>query len=260
MSAHARISEIKREGYDIDFGDVFNQSFENYKKIALNAGVAFILLGVAMCVILFGIMAVSVGVSSFSEGMAGMNPANLSGIGSIVYIVSIVVISGLAAPINAGILKMAYQAYHNEPFSVGTTFDYYKSPYFQELFIVAALLGFLNGVMQLLMVRLGFPFIGQLANYVVSFFMLLTTPLIVFGGLKAIEAIKASAMVVSKQFLILLGLVIVALIVSCLGFIAFCIGIIFTFPFFYATVFCIYNYVIGTENEDELDQIGVPVE
>jgi hypothetical protein len=33
-----RIKEIVHNGYALDFADVFNKAFENYKKIALYAG------------------------------------------------------------------------------------------------------------------------------------------------------------------------------------------------------------------------------
>src|SRR6478609_10544901 len=42
-----RLLDIKKNGYQIDFANVFNHAFENYKKIALYAGLAlfvFILL------------------------------------------------------------------------------------------------------------------------------------------------------------------------------------------------------------------------
>ena len=37
-STKKRIEEIKNNGYELDFSDVFNHAFENYKKIALYAG------------------------------------------------------------------------------------------------------------------------------------------------------------------------------------------------------------------------------
>ena len=36
-----RIAEIKKNGYQLDFGTVFEHAFENYKKIALYAGLLF---------------------------------------------------------------------------------------------------------------------------------------------------------------------------------------------------------------------------
>ena len=47
-----RLLEIEKNGYQIDFGNVFNHAFENYKKIALYAGsviVIFSILFVVFC-------------------------------------------------------------------------------------------------------------------------------------------------------------------------------------------------------------------
>ena len=38
------LENIKANGYNIDFGTVFNGAFENYKRIALNAGLAILLI------------------------------------------------------------------------------------------------------------------------------------------------------------------------------------------------------------------------
>ena len=50
-STQERIELIRNQGYSIDFGNIFNHAFENYKKIALYAGlmifVFFVLLTIA---------------------------------------------------------------------------------------------------------------------------------------------------------------------------------------------------------------------
>ena len=38
-----RIEEIKKNGYTLDFGNVFNHAFENYKKIALGTRASHVL-------------------------------------------------------------------------------------------------------------------------------------------------------------------------------------------------------------------------
>ena len=40
-TAQNRIEDIKKNGYTLDFGNVFNLAFENYKKIALYGGLVF---------------------------------------------------------------------------------------------------------------------------------------------------------------------------------------------------------------------------
>jgi hypothetical protein len=53
-----RIKEIVHNGYALDFADVFNKAFENYKKIALYAGLMIFVFMVILILII-----VSVGIS-----------------------------------------------------------------------------------------------------------------------------------------------------------------------------------------------------
>ena len=47
-----RLQDIEKNGYQLDFGNVFNHAFENYKKIALYAGLVLFVF-----TILFGFFA-----------------------------------------------------------------------------------------------------------------------------------------------------------------------------------------------------------
>jgi len=256
MTAKTRIEDIKNHGYDIDFSDVFNKSLENYKKIALNAGIVFILASIILGSIIIGTIAVIWGAASITQNLADLKIYNFSGVTILAYVFVIAMISGMISPLSAGILKMAHHASNNLEFSVGTAFDYYKGSYFKELFIATMLLSFLSVGVDSLLGILEIRFIGVLFSYIISFFTFLTIPLIVFGNLKALEAIQASFIIVSKQFFVLLGLLIVAVIMTALGFIGFCIGIFFTLPFLYSTYYCIYDSIIGTGYKSELEEIG----
>jgi len=98
----------------------------------------------------------------------------------------------------------------------------------------------------------GIRFLGVILTYTISFFTFLVIPLIIFGNLKVAEAIKGSFIIVSKQFFILLGLLIVAVIMAMLGLIGFCIGIFFTIPFIYSMYYAIYKDNIGFDDEVEV--------
>ena len=57
--AQDRIEDIKKNGYTLDFGNVFNLAFENYKKIALYGGLVFfvfaVLFSILGAVVLFSV-------------------------------------------------------------------------------------------------------------------------------------------------------------------------------------------------------------
>ncbi len=260
MTTKNRIEEIKNYGYDIDFSEIFNKSLENYKKIALQAGVVFILFSLIILAIVIGIIGAFVGVSAFTSNLANFKIENFSAATILIYVLFVSLISGLASPLSAGILKMAHNASNRQEFSIGTAFEYYKGTYFKELFVAALLISFLTLGVSTLLDSLHVPFVGSLIVYIISFFTFLTVPLIIFGNLKAMDAIQGSFTIVSKQLFVLIGLLLVAAIIAMLGFVGFCIGIFFTLPFLYATYYCIYDGIIGTGFQSELDEIGFSVE
>ena len=49
-----RLEEINRNGLHLDTGVLIDQSFENYKKIALIAGLAFLIMVIIITVLLIG--------------------------------------------------------------------------------------------------------------------------------------------------------------------------------------------------------------
>ncbi|NHM08238.1 hypothetical protein G4D82_13495 [Flavobacterium sp. CYK-4] len=243
MNTKDTIQQIKTNGYPLDFSAVFNQTFENYKKIALNSGLAMILLTILFC-FFFGILAVGVfGLAISAETMADFKVENLSPIWFVGYLFFIMVLCILASPINAGLIKMARSAQHGEAFSVLTIFDYYRGPYFKEIVMATVVITFFSTTLSMGLQWVGFPILGMLISFSVSILTFLTLPLIIFGNLNAMEAIEGSIVAVSKQFLLLFALLIVGFIFVMLGFIGFCVGIFFTMPFMYSMYYIIYREI-----------------
>ncbi|RTY73529.1 hypothetical protein EKM05_06055 [Flavobacterium sp. GSP27] len=252
-----RIHEIEKNGYPLDFGIVFNHAFENYKKIAIYAGliifVFFILLIVFVSVIL---------VAFFDSAMIlekmkpeNLQPENLS-LNFILIVSGVsVLLSSLFSPISAGLIKMAYCAERDEEFHVSTMFEYYKISYFKELFIATLLISIFSTLLSSLIDYAQIPFIGFIITVTITLFTILTIPLIIFGNLNAIEALKSSILIVVKQPLILLGLLVVGAISTLVGLIGCCIGIVFTVPFMYSLYYAIYSEIIGFETTLEPEQM-----
>ncbi|RTY79251.1 hypothetical protein EKL97_12825 [Flavobacterium sp. LS1P28] len=252
-----RIHEIEKNGYPLDFGIVFNHAFENYKKIAVYAGliifVFFILLIVFVSVIF---------VAFFDSAMIleKMKPENLQlenlSLNFILIVSGVsVLLSSLFSPISAGLIKMAYCAERDEEFHVSTMFEYYKISYFKELFIATLLISIFSTLLSSLIDYAQIPFIGFIITVTITLFTILTIPLIIFGNLNAIEALKSSILIVVKQPLILLGLLVVGAISTLVGLIGCCIGIVFTVPFMYSLYYAIYSEIIGFETTLEPEQM-----
>jgi hypothetical protein len=243
------LDNIRANGYDIDFGTVFNNAFEVYKKIALQAGLAILLMTIFIC-IAAGLLAVGViGVAISMESLEQFKVENMSILWLVAYIFCMILFGALTSPIHAGLIKMAQDAYQGDDYSVSTVFDYYRSVYFKEIVTATVVITFFSTVLSVGLQWVGFQWLGVIMSLSISVLTFLTIPLIIFGDLKAMEAIEGSILVVSKQFLILFALIIVATIFICLGIFGFCIGIFFTLPLIYALYYTIYREIFGNQTQ-----------
>ena len=251
-----RIEEIKINGYQLDFGDVFNHAFENYKKIALYAGLVIFIFAVVFGVLLAGAINYLFDVSTLNENaiedlIEKLKSQTTSVNFILIFIVSNVLFTSLISPLKAGFLKMADCGEKNEAFHLSSIFSYYKAPYFMEIFIATMVLSIISITLSMLLNLSGIQAIGILATYTLSFISLLTIPLIIFGKLKALEAIKTSIMLVMKQPFVLLGLIIVAFFASMVGFIGCFIGVFFTIPFLFSINYSIYSAIVGVDSQND---------
>lgn len=248
------IENIKSQGFDLDFGTVFNHAFETYKKIAINGGVAF-LLYLLLLIIAGGVLVIGIiGFETDFEELQNFTIANFSAVGILVYSGIMILFAALTSPFNAGLIKMARNASKNEEFSIGTAFEYYGSSYFKDIFLATLILSSFTTLVSVGLELVEYKFLGVLVNLIFSFMTFLTLPLIVFGNLKPLDAIEGSITIVSKQFFILLGLLIVAGLFCMVGIFAFCIGIVFTMPMLSAISYSIYATAIDDEESKNIEE------
>ena len=261
MKTDERIETIKQEGYELDFGTVFNDAFENYKKIVVHAALAIILFSVLLGLILIAVIFMAIDSNNLTESIAGFQVANFSTQGIIAYWVGTILSAGLMSPFTAGIIKMAQSAAKHEDFSVGTVFQYYQNSYFKPLFLAAVGIALFSSTLSVASEIIGYKILLVLITLLFGFLTFLTIPLIIFGNLKAIDAIKGSILIVSKQPLILLALLIVSALFCMIGIIGLCIGIFFTIPFMYSMYYCIYSAIMGDEDSNaETEEVIVEIE
>ena len=251
-----RIAVIRNEGYSLDFGNVFNHAFENYKKIALYAGLMIFVFFVILIIAIVAGLVIAFGSAGVLENF---KPENLRaedfGLNTLLIINGVsVLLASLLSPITAGLIKMAYCAEKDEEFHVSTMFEFYSAPYFKELFTATFLVTLVSGALSTAINYFQIPIIGFVITVVVSLFTVMMIPLIIFGKLKGVEAIETSIMIVAKQPLVLLGLILVGSIASMVGFIGCCIGVLFTIPFMYSLYYAIYTEIIGIPSENELEE------
>ncbi|MDG2431691.1 hypothetical protein [Flavobacterium sp.] len=249
----SKIEALKANGYQLEFENVFNLAFENYKKIALYAGLMIFVFSILISILLVTGLISYFGVTGFVEAMKpeNLNAASLSESSNLVIMIGTVIVVCLLSPFPAGLIKMAHAAQEDEEFHVSTVFTYYAAPYFKELVLATLLIGIFSTALSTAISYLDIPFLEILISTAVSFVTMLTLPLIIFSDLKATEAIISSLVLVFKQPLTLLGLFVVSYIASLIGIFGCCIGIFFTMPFMYSLYFAAYSQIVGFDAIDD---------
>lgn len=252
-----QIEDIKKNGYPLDFSDVFNHAFENYKKIALYAGLILLVFSILAVFLGSGAFVAFYGVQHFNEEYF-KSLQNEQATNSVLIIYSLVIafIAALFSPFTAGFLKMAYSAERDQEFNVSTIFSYYNSRYFPQLFLAMLLISLTSGLISVLFNLAGIMLVDTLIAIAITVLTTLTIPLIIFGDLKAIDAIKSSVILVSKQPLVIVLLLIVGGLASAVGLIGCCIGVAFTIPITYSVKYAIYSAIFNIDEEDSIDSIG----
>ena len=255
-----QIEEISSKGYQLDFGTVFENAFENYKKIALYAGLMLLVFSIIISILTIAGLISYVGIENmegFGEKMKQISTSKVMPLDIAIPLnAGLLLFSGFISPFMSGFLKMADCGQKGEEFHVSTMFSYYKFHYFLNIFLSVIIIGLISTSVAMLLESAGLSFVGTVTSLLISFLTFLSIPLIVFGNLNATDAIKYSILLVSKQPLILLGLTIVAGIGSALGIFGLCIGIFFTLPFMYSMNYVIYKSIVGFDETSEIDEIS----
>jgi len=249
-----KIEAIKNYGYELDFTNTFTHAFDVYKKTVFQVGLLYLSLSFFICTFFIVLLGAIFGFSALAGELTGYRISDLSPVLIAVYVIGMMIFSGLIAPLNAGIFKMAFLADKNEDFSMSNAFDCYNATHFKPLFLTGAFLSFLG-----LVISVGFEMadlnaLGTILTLVISFLTFLTAPLIIFGNLNAAEAVQGSMIVVSKNVMIILALVIVAVLFAIVGIFGFCIGLFFTLPLVNAMYYSIYVNSVGIETETDSEE------
>ncbi|KGO87161.1 DUF2189 domain-containing protein [Flavobacterium suncheonense] len=257
MNNKNKIEQLKQNGYSLDLGDVISQSFENYKKIALNAGIATLIVSIVLIALIFGGIGIFFGFTDLASNMADFHVSNFSATTLILYVIGTSLVAAIIYPFTAGIFKMANEAEMGRATSMSTAFDHYKSDSFKNLFLTGLLLGFLTNFLAVLFQYFHLDIIGTLVTYIVTFFAVFAIPLVIFEKNEPTEAILNSfALVIKQPFVILIALIVSA-IIAMVGIIGLCIGIFFTLPVIYSTQYILFKNAIGVETKNEMEEIGM---
>lgn len=242
-------TETNKYNNTLEFETVLNHSFANYRKIALYAGLAlFVFLFV------FVIFLSAVSISFF--GAENINERSIQNFQKLLltkpyvwyYTGFSILTTCLLSPFMAGFYKMADAAEKDTSFGVSGLFSMYTSPLLVPIVSTTFLIDLITKGLSVVFDEIGLSFVGIILTIIISFVTLFTIPLIVLGNCATFESIKTSTKIVTKQPIVILMLIIIAIIGACLGVFAFCIGVFFTYPFLISVVYTMYNQATSTEN------------
>nr|WP_315146080.1 hypothetical protein [uncultured Flavobacterium sp.] len=244
-------TETNNYNNTLDFETVLNHSFANYKKIALYAGLALFVFTFFFVIFLSAVSISIVGAENINErSMQNFQKLLLTKPYVWYYAGFSILTTCLLSPFMAGFYKMADAAEKDTSFGVSGLFSIYTSPLIVPVVSTTFLIDLATKGLSLVFDEIGLSFVGIILTLIISFVTLLTVPLIVLGNCSTIESIKTSIAIVTKQPIVILMLIIIAILGTFLGLFAFCIGIFFTYPFLISVVYTMYNQVTSKENHE----------
>lgn len=255
-----KLEDINKNGYNLNFSELISDALKNYKKTVWVNGAAFLLFAFVLVGITLGLSAIVFGADTFTNAFGDFQVANFSLVEIFFTLLIAVVLAAIICPFYAGLLKVSHYAATHKTYSFSTVFDYYKSNLLRQLVISGVLISSASSLVVTLIEFSGYLFLVKFVTYFIQFLTVFTIPFIIFGKLKAIEAIEASILIVFKNFFIILLLMVVSIILTSLGLIALLIGVFFTLPIIFSIQYCIYKAAVGIYDEDSIDDIGISLE
>lgn len=260
MKPGRKIEEVLNEGYHLDISDVFTKAYEIYKKTVLFTALGLLLTGILVIILAVVLMTLLFGFdfSIFENFDPQTFSTSTEGISFFIMSALVGLIIGVAAaPISAGFLKLCKDAKDQKELSFGTIFSYYQPKYFGNIAMASILIGIISGLFSYLtQFVILFPAINYLVTIFISTLTAMMVPLIIFKDFNAIQAIEYSSKIVAKNFFMVFILILLATIIGILGAFLCGIGVLFSFPFYYAVQFCIYDEAIGEDEVSEIDMLG----
>lgn len=246
----SRIEEVKKNGFNINIGDIFSRAWDIFSGTAFYVILGLILPGIIAWIIKF-ILGLFITIPSFFVTDADdfsdlyaqvLTPIALFGMGLSFFI------NAALAPISVSILTIAkkYDGHRNPDFN--DLFIHYKDGKFGSIFLAYIAIQIIT------VIATAFCVIPGVIFLVTSLFIF---PFIVFSNLSVGDAIKSSVSVLWKNFWQSFLFCLAAVGIFIVGGLACIIGLFVAIPLIYIGIYVFYKDVIGFEGDsNEIDQLG----
>ncbi len=235
----------------LDFGTIFNQSIELFKKVWLQ-GLIVIVLTMALMMPFYLIMYLPLMAMGVIDPNA-MQQGQDGNIGMMIVFNLMQLVIGFIATVISFALKAAfYRICKQKDLGLEGTDDYFyffKKPYLGKVIKLSAIS---FGIAILAMLLCGLPLIYAIVP--ISFIN------IIFAfnpELTESNIVKASFEIGNKKWLLTFGLMfITGFLAGIVGLVMCVVGIFVTSSFSYLPLYFIYKESIGFDNDDEIQEIG----
>lgn len=260
MNTIENLLEKIERAKDLDFGTIFSESIELFKKTWLQGFlmILFTMLIMLPLIIVFYIPFIGMVIAQQESGYANTDGfesffAGMSVLYILFVIVGVLVLGAVTVAVNAGFYRIMRKLDNNESVVTSDFFHFVKKQYLGKTFMI-----------MLVSVAIAIP--SALLCYIPLIYMIV--PLSFFAVFFAFnpeltvgEIVKASFKLGHKKWLVSFGLIVVSsLLANIVGYLLCGIGLFFTAAFTYHPVYLIYKKVIGFNEQSAIDEIGTTTE
>ncbi|MCC9043138.1 hypothetical protein LNQ81_10680 [Myroides sp. M-43] len=167
------------------------------------------------------------------------------------YLVFFAIFSALGSVLIAGFYKVNAEVSLGKVPSFLNSFKYFFSIKGLYVFIAHLLIAIVFMGITIPLKMMNLEMVSMAINWIVSTLTIFTIPLIIFGHLNPITALKNSIMVVNKQPIPIILTIILNYFFLISGLLFFVVGMLFVLPYLFAVYFVLYKQVIGFNLEEE---------
>ena len=250
------INEKIRTAKELDFGTIFSEAIELFKKTWVQGLLVQVFAFLIMLPVILVLYIPLITAAIAQEQNGGYNPETMSDVFagfSILYIIgfviAIVILGAVASALNAGFYRAIKMIDHSETVVTKDLFHFVKGPHLSK-FLILMLISIVIAIPSALLCYIPLLYVMVPMSLFVPFYAY--NP-----HMETMDVVKASFKLGNKKWLLLFGLVIISsLLAQIVGLLACGIGVLVTASFVYHPVYLVYKKVIGFGDNDEIKQIG----
>jgi len=251
------IHRIKTEGYDIQPFLVMREAATYYKKTILLVIISLLLS------FFFASFLGSIALAQVTDINETTNPNEIQEKLILLmdqltqppllyyYLLCAVLFSALSSVLIAGFYKINAEAALGQTPRFVSVFKYFFSIRGLYVFIAQGLITLFFTVFSVLLKEFQLEMVSVIINWLINILTLFATPLIIFGRMSPLAAIKTSIQVVNKQPIPIILTVILNYFLVFSGLFFFIVGILITLPYLFSIYFTLYKQIIGFNLEEE---------